>query len=447
MEYKLSKFAHYLTNGDAECMYNSLNVKKVYGNGELKLIKDHFSDASASLDSLLVRHGEITDLLNDVIEAGLIVPTLHNEDDDYYDLRNEKTYKAMDIRVMHLMISTSCNYSCKYCCVDHNKHKEHVDKNMSIEVALNSVDKFFKVSKTPTYINFFGGEPLLNYDVIKAVVEYIKMNYSKFNIAYKINTNGSLITEEVAQFLAENKISTAVSFDGTPEIHNENRVLRDGNPTFESTLKGWWNLHRVNHPQFGVVGVLHSKNANRVDEMLDFFFNQLQARIVNWEAVETVTEPSQKYMYPTADEVSTAFIKTFLRLEQIGAMDNVVADFLMHFVQDKVRPYRCIIHWGACCVDSDGRFGPCFNLIGTEHFKFDDFNIDKMWMQRNPFTMEACKDCIALGICGGICAAHSLALGDNIETLDMKYSCKITKNILDWAIWDLYNRLNEANHS
>ncbi|WP_427340886.1 SPASM domain-containing protein [Caloranaerobacter sp. DY30410] len=103
------------------------------------------------------------------------------------------------------------------------------------------------------------------------------------------------------------------------------------------------------------------------------------------------------------------------------------------------------MHWAACVVDTDGVFGPCFNLIGTKHFKYDNFQIDDEWLTRTPLTNKDCHNCIALGVCGGICTAHSHAIGNgNLNTIHPEYSCAFTKKILDWMIWDLDSRMNNT---
>lgn len=442
-KHKLSKFVHLFENNNRFCLYNSLNLKKHYGDVTLKKIYESFKEPT-DLEEFYKQTTLKSEDLDELIEDKILVSENANESDYLNEVVDKEVCKKKDIRVMHMMMATACNYNCVYCCIDHNKDKSVQPKLMSREVAIESVEKFINESENPSYICFFGGEPLVNFKVIKDVVKYVEANYADKDIWFKVNTNGSLITKEVAEFFAKHNFTVGVSIDGLPEIHNKYRVTKDGRGSFNDTITGWWNLHEAGVVQFGIVGVLHADNAKRMEETLDYFINDLEAPTVNWEAVETITHPDYMYLYPTADEVADAFIKTFLRLEKMGAVDNVVTDFLLHFVEDRIRPYRCIIHWGVCVVDVDGVFGPCFNLIGTEHFQYDNFNINDTWMKRSPLTIKDCQSCRAFGVCGGICAAHSHAISNgDIYALHPEYSCAFTQKIVDWMVWDFDARLNK----
>ncbi|UQT33316.1 radical SAM protein [Parabacteroides distasonis] len=124
-----------------------------------------------------------------------------------------------------LNITETCNFRCKYCFFN-KKIEESYSKSMSLKTAKKAVDFYFKNSNNCNHqISFIGGEPLLKFNLIKKIVEYIKTFNNK--VSFTIITNGSLLKEDILNYLIENMFHITISFDGEKEIQGLNRLSKD----------------------------------------------------------------------------------------------------------------------------------------------------------------------------------------------------------------------------
>lgn len=146
-------------------------------------------------------------------------------------------------RQLILNVTDECNFRCRYCCFSDHYHltRGYSGHSMSKETAEKAVDLYFAyMARTrksnpllEPFVGFYGGEPLLNFDVIRHTVEYIKAKYGQYKIGYNITTNGYLLKGDIADYLVSNRFSILVSIDGDRETHDRNRVMIDGTGTFD----------------------------------------------------------------------------------------------------------------------------------------------------------------------------------------------------------------------
>lgn len=149
---------------------------------------------------------------------------------------------------LYLCVANTCNAMCTYCFANHGNYGKESGL-MKKEVAFKAIDFF--MSKVPqdcvaSFI-FFGGEPLLAYDIIENSCEYIKEKYCDREKSFHITTNGTLLSEKVIDYFAENDFAVGLSIDGNKEIHNKQRPLRNGKDSFtEATKNLEYLMHKVN---------------------------------------------------------------------------------------------------------------------------------------------------------------------------------------------------------
>jgi len=444
------RYVFCLHKRDKWCLYNALTLKKCYGGKEISKIYQLTKKPIKGINLVqsLVRAGynlrTIKDFLYKLKKVGFLVDQNFNEG----NFRKRIKEKLKEIKYqpfgMYLLVSTGCNYRCKYCCLEHSIKIHSIQpKLMPFKVAKEAVDFFFKYSPDPQYICFFGGEPLINFKVIKQTVEYVNNKYPDKKIFFRINTNGSLVTPEIAKFFAKNNFVIGVSIDGTKKYHDACRIYSNGKGTYEDTLKGWRLFQEAGCKNLGVVAVLHSQNIKAVKKNILFFLDELKADSVNFEPVGIITDPRYTYLYPSPKKVARALIKNYESLEARGKLDNYIARFLIHFLNEKILFYRCGSKYGSLIIDPEGNKGPCFNFLGSVHFSRKGITYAKKWKTLSPVNMPECSNCIAIGVCGGICVAHARAVGGSIKSIDLEYSCEIMKEILKWMIWDLEKRLSK----
>ena len=146
-----------------------------------------------------------------------------------------------------LGVTENCNMRCRYCIYSENYEffKSYSFKRMPFETARKAIDCYFSLFEESLELNpnkdasigFYGGEPLLEFDLIKRCIGYTKQNYSHFGPQFNLTTNGTLLTNERADYLMENKVSIAVSLDGPKEEHDRKRVYANGKGTFDDVMR------------------------------------------------------------------------------------------------------------------------------------------------------------------------------------------------------------------
>jgi uncharacterized protein len=159
-----------------------------------------------------------------------------------------------------LSVTENCNFRCKYCYYYSGMYDYAPifnRKNMNFDIAKKAVDYYFnnifQVLKYNPYrkpcVTFYGGEPLLNFDLIKSIVTYIRKKFPNINVLYNITTNGYLLTKDIVDFLIDNDFYIAVSLDGYKENHDRNRTTIKGQKTFDKILQNLEYI-RFHYPRY-----------------------------------------------------------------------------------------------------------------------------------------------------------------------------------------------------
>ena len=159
----------------------------------------------------------------------------------------KKFVQKTGLKSLILTVTEDCNLRCKYCAYSGNYvyRREHSKKYMSFEVAKKAIDYYFsQVNQGIKYnpfkkvlVTFYGGEPLLNFNLIKKCVSYINTNYDNIDLDYSITTNGTLLSEKIIQWLLEHDFYLHISLDGPEEEHDRCRVYENGKGTFNDVMK------------------------------------------------------------------------------------------------------------------------------------------------------------------------------------------------------------------
>ena len=148
------------------------------------------------------------------------------------------TFMDRKLEKITLQVTQECNFRCKYCIYSENTfpmQRTHSSKHMTWETAKQAVDFFFRhsIDSKSRNIGFYGGEPLLRFDLIRKVIEYAEEHSKGKQLSFNITTNGSLLSLEVIQYLAEHSVNTLLSLDGNKAVQDKNRVFANGTGTFD----------------------------------------------------------------------------------------------------------------------------------------------------------------------------------------------------------------------
>ncbi len=215
-------------------------------------------------------------------------------------------------RFKHLLLGTSlhiisltreCNLNCDYCFVEKNNGK------MDIETAKKVVDFIFQSPSPFLIIEFTGGEPLLNFDVLKFIVEYSKQKARETNkkIFFTLTTNATIVNDEIFSFLKNNNVNVTVSIDGPKEIHDKHR-----NNSYEIVVN---NIKKFKERGINLsyLPVVTKESIKKWKEVVDFYVFNLQSEEIHW-----------KYIYPPFFHFNNKEVWNYSAEEFVESWKNVV---------------------------------------------------------------------------------------------------------------------------
>jgi len=347
-----------------------------------------------------------------------------------------------NLSIMLKPSSSKCNLKCKYCFYHSISDARDIKDYgfMKIETLEEIIEKIKAYCNGgECTIGFQGGEPLLSgIDFYKHLIDCVNKNNNGTRIKLSIQTNGTLITEEWAKFLKENKFLVGVSLDGIKDIHNLNRVDSVGNDSYNKVIKGMKLLQKY-EVDFNVLAVVTSALSKKIESCYKFFkknnFKYLQfiPCLDPLEAVECVKE---EYSL-TSKEYAIFLIKLFdlwyedvinNEIVSIRYFDNILGLLLGH-------NYEACDMKGVCScqhiIESDGTVYPCdfytyekYSIGNILNESFDDMHNKEC---TNNFILESldinvkCKECKFYSICRGGCKRNRENKEDNLNFLCSAY--------------------------
>jgi len=405
-----SKFAHVFRYKDFNIVFHSLTLQTVHI--EASLTPQAYEELSQT--DLDVMEGNTLAQLH---EKELVI-TGKSEDESVNALLHSNE-AAIDVKNLNLLISNACNMNCTYCQIENNIFGKKC--NMSSSTALSAIVYFEKICNVqdPLTVNFTGGEPLLNFDVIRNVVAYIKQSTKLKRSRLVVFTNGTLVTDEIAEFFKQNDFLVILSLDGASERHNRCRKYPDGTGTYSDALQGYKIAQAA-----GCSCAISS-----VADLEDTEF----ASYLEWLITLRPLSVGLNYPHLILDQLPLEVdIKTYSKqiieanetLKRAGISLENYNRFSKFFNRKELRRRECQACGRGITVDARGKIGPCKSLLVSDKISFslNEFDIEKSaafceWARRTPLREESCLSCPAVSICGGGCAydAYCLFEGDALR--------------------------------
>lgn len=255
-----------------------------YTNHILRITKKHYEEIKKlehlGFQKYILQNSEKTDSysLKRLIQSGFITNSFinaikHPITDDYAVIVNRHISRLI------LQVTQRCNFSCRYCHDAQPGCASTIDgeSDMSWNIAKQSIDFLIEHSQDSEIINiyFYGGEPLLNFDIIQRVVEYTEERLSSKCIIYRITTNGSLLTRDMATFFYLYRFKIAISLDGPKQRQNWHRKYVNGDDTFDIVWKNVQMLRSIYGDYFNEDIVFLPVRFEDEDKkfVLDFFYS------------------------------------------------------------------------------------------------------------------------------------------------------------------------------
>lgn len=353
-----------------------------------------------------------------------------------------------------MQISHECNLRCKYCYADHGKYGG-LPAFMSREVAKRSIDFIIDncgESSAPQ-VSFFGGEPLLNFPLMRHIVEYARSKENGKKLNFHVTTNGVLLNEEVCGFLSDNEFSMIVSFDGPETIHDGVRIFPSGRGSHRLVLQ---NIERVMKfpiwQNTTIRGTFSSANLD-IRRQIDYLFDKGFTSVSVEPAIDDLDNPFalRTEHLPALERGYEEFTKSYLDRIRRGDVSRFFHFFnpLKLLWSGELQQDVCGAGTGYFAISSNGDLYPCYKLDGRREWRMGDVfdGIEKgkreIWREtRYVDSNDICNSCWAKYLCGGACRAYSILHAGDIMT-PFPLTCELMKIRLKNVIW-LYNELNEG---
>ena len=150
-------------------------------------------------------------------------------------------YIKNSMKQLTLQVTQQCNLRCEYCAYSgiYNNNRKHSNKRMNFETAKKAIDFFLEHTSNTSniIIGFYGGEPLLEFNLIKQCVTYVEQIVEGKKVLFNMTTNGTLLTDDIIEFMANHNIHISISLDGSKEEHDKSRKFRNGNGSFDTIIE------------------------------------------------------------------------------------------------------------------------------------------------------------------------------------------------------------------
>ncbi|WIV10755.1 thioether cross-link-forming SCIFF peptide maturase [Proteiniborus sp. MB09-C3] len=361
---------------------------------------------------------------------------------DNIEYNKENIVKALCLHVAH-----DCNLRCKYCFASQGDF--HGDRLiMPFEIGKKALDLLIQSSgnRRNLEVDFFGGEPLMNFDVVKQLVAYGRELEKKHNKVFRftITTNGILLDKEKMDFINENMDNVVLSLDGRKEVNDDMRPTVNGQGSYDIITPKFLEFVKLRgNKSYYVRGTFTSKNLDFGKDVINLYNEGFES--ISVEPV--VAKPDQDYAL--LEEHLPTILKEYEELSQeyIKLHNEGKSFSFFHFMID-LNHGPCFIKRVVGCgagveymaVTPEGDLYPCHQFVGNEDFKMGDVDtgivntdLRNKFKAANVYSKEDCKSCWAKYYCSGGCHANAYNFNNDISK-PYSIGCEMEKKRIECAI-------------
>ena len=368
-------------------------------------------------------------------------------EDAYAEIAKNYRRNNFNVKAICLHVAHTCNLNCSYCFAAQGKY--HGERAvMSLETGKRAID--FLIENSGSHknldIDFFGGEPLMNWEVVKQLVEYGREQEKLHgkNIRFTLTTNGVLLNDEVIDFCNKEMHNVVLSLDGRPEVHNRFRKDYSGAGSYEKILPNFLNfLKKRGNKSYYMRGTYTHYNTDFLNDILhmaDLGFKELSMEPV-------VCDPSDPCAL-TAEDLPVLYDQYEKLAEEMIKRKKEGRGFTFYHYMIDLTGGPCIYKRVAGCgsgteylaVTPWGELYPCHQFVGDEKYSMGNIydgvtntSVREKFASCNAYTRPGCADCWAKLYCAGGCAANAYHATGDISGV-YEYGCDLFKKRIECAL-------------
>lgn len=378
--------------------------------------------------------------------SGLNSQGLLYSDDSYMDkVMNEK--RETHTKALCLNIAHDCNIRCGYCFASTGDYHGG-RKLMPFSVASKAIDFLLETSgsRKRLEVDFFGGEPLMNFDVVRQTVLYARERQKEYGkrIGFTITTNGTLLNSEIEEFINENMDNIVLSIDGRKQVNDRMRKFVDGKGTYDDImpkLKSF--VASRGDKSYYIRGTFTANNldfCNDVLHLADQGFKEISIEpvVAEKERGYALREEHIPEIYREYEELARKYIEY---------NENGKGFRYYHFLMD-LDGGPCVYKRVSSCgsgveyfaVTPDGELYPCHQFVGRQEYLMGDVwkgvtneELRQEFSENNVYQKDKCRECWARFYCSGGCQANAAAFNNDLKT-PYDLECKLQKKRIECAI-------------
>lgn len=367
---------------------------------------------------------------------------------DIYEGQNLDLKKRDSVvKALCLHIAHTCNLNCEYCFAGQGKYYGE-DALMSFEVGKQALDFLVKNSgsRKNLEVDFFGGEPLVNFEVVKQLVQYARSIETENNkhFRFTLTTNGVLLNDDVIDFLNQEMDNVVLSLDGRKEVHDKLRKNLSGQGSYDIIVPKFKNfVEKRGNKEYYMRGTFTRGNldfTNDIFHMADLGFKELSMEPV-------VASPDKDYALKEEDLDKIYEQYEILAKEMIARKQKGNPFTFYHYMIDLSGGpciYKRITGCGSgteyLAVTPNGDFYPCHQFVGDKKFLIGNIKdgitnteLRNEFKLCNAYSRKECKNCWAKLYCSGGCSANAYHATGSINQV-YEYGCKMFKKRIECAI-------------
>ncbi|MCC8017232.1 MAG: thioether cross-link-forming SCIFF peptide maturase [Lachnospiraceae bacterium] len=368
-------------------------------------------------------------------------------EDEYEDYITDFKSRPTVVKALCLHIAHDCNLACRYCFAEEGEYHGRREL-MSLEVGKRALDFLIENSgnRRNLEVDFFGGEPLMNWNVVKELVAYGREQEKLHdkNFRFTLTTNGVLLNDEIMEFANREMGNVVLSIDGRKEVNDHMRPFRKGQGSYDLIVPKFQKFAESRHQEkYYVRGTYTHYNLDFSEDVLhlaDLGFQQISVEPVVAEDSEAyaLREEDLPQLFAEYDKLAAEMV----RRKAEGREFN-----FFHFMID-LEGGPCVAKRLSGCgsgteylaVTPWGDLYPCHQFVGNEDFLMGNVwdgvtrtDIRDEFKSCNVYAKEKCRDCFARFYCSGGCAANSYHFHGNInDAYDI--GCALQKKRIECAI-------------